>query len=131
MNFEEVCFPLDEDRLEASLQEVTGAFVPTIEVLGVSSIERVHPSRQVGASGLSEEVVMVSHEAVGVEKPRLVGDNRRKNVQEASAIGRVTEYRAAFVASARDVIQRTREFQSEWSRHMSSLSWIVVWQVET
>jgi hypothetical protein len=66
-----------------------------------------------------------------MEEPGLVGYDRGENGQESAAVRIVPEYQSAFVATAGDVVQRTRKLEAERSRHVHSLLWIVMWQVET
>jgi hypothetical protein len=121
MKFEQVRLLLNDDRLEATLEYMTRALVSPVEVLGIARVERVHPTRKRRAGCFHQEVVVVAHQAIGVEKPGLVGDDRREKVQEMAAIAYVAKDRPPLVAAAGDVVQRSWELQAEGSRHVYSL----------
>jgi hypothetical protein len=131
VQFEQMRLLLNDDRFEAALEHVTCAAMPPVEVLGVPSVEGMHPSRERRTGRFHKEVVVISHQAIGVEEPCLVGDDGGEDVQEMAPIQRVAKDRSAFMAAAGDVVQRPGKLQAEGSRHMHSLLWIVMWQVET
>ena len=121
MEFEQMGFPLNEDRLEAALEDMTRALVPPVEMLGIPLVQAMHPSGKGWKSGLQQEMVVVAHQAIGVEEPRLIGDDRGEDVQEKTAIGGVSIDRCSFMAPAGDVVERAWELQAKRSRHMHSL----------
>jgi hypothetical protein len=51
MEFEQVRLLLNDDRFEAAFEYVTGALMPSVEVLRIAGIERVHPPRERRAGG--------------------------------------------------------------------------------
>jgi hypothetical protein len=131
MEFEQMRLSLDEDGFEPALEDVPGPFMPAVEMLGVKAVQGLHSPAQRRARRLHQEVVVVSHQAIRVEEPGLVSDDRGEEVQKMAAIRLVAEDRSAFVSTAGDVVQRSRELQAKWSRHMHSSLLIVMWQVET
>jgi hypothetical protein len=54
---------------EAVLKEVAGAFVPSVESLGVDAIELVKSTRKPVELCLDDQVVVISHQAIGVTFP--------------------------------------------------------------
>ena len=122
---------LNDDRLETTLEDVARAVVPPVEVLGIAGIQGMHPPRERRTSRFQQEVVVVSHQAIRVEEPGLIGDDGGEKIQKLTAIGGVAKDWSPFMAAAGDVVQRSRELQAKGSRHMHSLLRVVMWQVET
>jgi len=112
---------LNDDGFEATLEYVTRPAVLPVEVLGVTSVESMHPPGERRASRFQQKVVVVPHQAIRVEEPGLIGDDGGEKVQEMTAIGGVAKDRSAFMAPAGDMVQRSRELQPKRSRHMYSL----------
>jgi hypothetical protein len=121
MEFEQLRLLLNDDRLEATFEYVTSAVVPTVEVLGIASVQGMHPPRERRTSCFQQEVVVVSHQAIGVEEPGVIRDDGGEKNQEMAAIGGFTKDRSPFMAAAGDVVQRSRELQAKGSGHMHSL----------
>jgi hypothetical protein len=115
VQLEQIRLLLNDDRLESPLENVTGAGVPPVEVLGIASVEAMHPPRQGRMGRFHQQVKVISHEAIGVEDPGLVGDDRGEKVQEMAAIRGIVKDRPALVAAAGDVVQRSGELQAERS----------------
>ena len=120
MELEQMGFPLNEDRLEAALEDVTRALVSAVEMLRIPTVQAMHPPGEGWKSGLQQKMVVVPHQAIGVEEPRLIGDDRGENVQEKTAIGGISKDRSPLMAPAGDVVERARELQAKRSRHMHS-----------
>jgi hypothetical protein len=131
MEFEQMRLLLNDDRLETTLEDVARSVVTPVEVLGIAGVQSMHPPRKRRTSRFQQEVVVVSHQAIRVEEPGLIGDDGGEKIQEMTAIGGVAKDRSPFMAAAGDVVQRSREFQAKGSRHMHSLLRVVMWQVET
>jgi hypothetical protein len=104
MEFEQMRLLLNDNRLEATLEYVTCAVVPPVEVLGIASVQGMHPPRERRTSRFQQEVVVVSHQAIGVEKPGLIGDAGGEKIQEVTAVGGVAKDRSPFMAAAGDVV---------------------------
>jgi hypothetical protein len=66
-------------------------------------------------------MVVVAHQAIGVEDPGLVDDYRGEKVQEMAAIRGVAKDRCAFLATTGDVVKRPGKLQAKRSRHMHPL----------
>ena len=66
---EEVPRAFDEDRMEASLKEVSVYTVLLIERLAICPIQMPHSGRQIGVRRLHDQVVVIRHQAIAVTTP--------------------------------------------------------------
>jgi hypothetical protein len=56
--------------------------VASVEALGVDLIEPLHAACQVGLGGFDKQVVVIAHQAVGVESPALLGDLAAEQIEK-------------------------------------------------
>src|SRR5919201_4588847 len=62
---------LDQARAETAAEDVVGAAVDFVERTRVAAVQVAHSLRQVRLGRLDDEVVMVSHQAIGVDAPAI------------------------------------------------------------
>jgi hypothetical protein len=71
---EKIHLAFDDDALEAALQQVPYPIMPAVEMLGICAVHRAHAARQIRLWGLGEQMVVIAHEAIGIEPPAEVRD---------------------------------------------------------
>ena len=64
---QEVAIGLDENRFIASSKERAIGMMQAIVALGIETVHMPHAPREVAAGGLDQQMVMVGHEAIGVD----------------------------------------------------------------
>jgi hypothetical protein len=67
--FEKVTIALNRDRMETALKEMAAKGIPAVERLRVSSVHALNPAGKIRFGRLDNEVVVVFHQAIRVEKP--------------------------------------------------------------
>ena len=104
---------LDDPGSEAVAEEMAPALVPAVERLGVRSVEALEAVRQSPELGLHDEVVVVRHQAEGVDPPVVPLDFARQEAQEPAIVVAGTERGRARDASCGDVVDALqREFST-------------------
>ena len=118
----QVSFFLDQDRLEAPLEEVSHPSAPAVEPLGVRSEEPLPERRQVGPARLEDQVDVVVQQAVGVHLDPEESGQAPEPGQHLLPVRIVEEDLLAVVATMDDVVKRARQIQPQGSRHPATLS---------
>jgi hypothetical protein len=78
---------LDHPRVEAGAEQVAVARrVQLVEALGVDAVQPLHPVGEVGAGAVDDQVVVRSHEAVGVAVPAVAVDRLGQELEEEDAV---------------------------------------------
>jgi len=84
-----VVLVFDDPGREALAEEVTPAFVAAIERLRVDAVEAAHAVGEAPELGFHDQVVVVRHQAEGVDAPVVPLDGLRKEgEEEAVFVGR-------------------------------------------
>src|SRR5439155_8633548 len=94
---------LDENRVEAALEEMAGHRVAVVEPLGILAVQLLESRREV-ARRLEHKVVVVWHQAVGVAAPPPASHDEGEELGEAGAIALVLVDRLASVATRGHVV---------------------------
>jgi hypothetical protein len=95
--------------------------VAPVEALGVDLIEPLQAACQVRLGGFDEQMVVIAHQAVGVESPALLGDLAAEQIEKRCAVPIIANDVRARIAARGDVIQRTGEFQTQRTGHAKML----------
>jgi hypothetical protein len=103
---------LDESGLEAALEKVAHATMTAVEPLSVDGVDVMHARREVGIRRPHQEVVVVSHQTEGEQRPRLSTQGRLEYVEEAVSVFVVPVDRATLVPASEDVVDPAGELQS-------------------
>jgi hypothetical protein len=113
---------IHEDRLEPPPKEGPIRLLQAVIPLSVEPLEMTHGHTQVGAWGVHQQVVVVVHEAVGVElHSKGVGDLASQRQKKLSV--RISLENGATPGPAiHDMIPGTLVHDAEWSRQRGSLS---------
>ena len=108
--FPEVGLLLHKDRLVSTLKDVTYSFMGAIESLRIDTIELTHAFGKVRIRRFHENVVVVAHQTIGVNRPVKTfpdtGDHIEK--QLPIAIGQVDIFPA--IPPRGDMVKRAGEF---------------------
>ena len=116
-------FALNEDAAEASLEEMSDAAVAAIELLCVLTVQVSHPARQIGQLRFGREVIVISHQAIGMKEPAELGDGLAQDAQENPAIGVIQKDVLLCISARRQMVQSAGEFQAKWSSHVANNAW--------
>jgi hypothetical protein len=81
------------------LEDVANASMALVEAPCVEAVELAHGSRKVGERGLNREVIVVVHQAVGVEDERVAVDHVGESFEEGAPIFVVSDDGLACVAA--------------------------------
>ena len=92
-----------------------------IKVLRLVAVQVAHSTREIAVGRLDEEVVMIAHEAVGVEDEIVRFDHVFKPIEKSFSIAIGEKDVLLCVAASNDVIEGTVEFDAKRSCHRVSL----------
>ena len=95
---------LDQDCVVAATEQVVLASVAVVESPGVGAVEVAHAGGQVRLGGLDDEVVVVSHQAPGVDAPVIAVLHAAKEVDEGGTVAVIGGDWPPVVAASRDVV---------------------------
>jgi len=90
--------------------------MPLIESLRIDTVQLPHAYRKISLWCINEQMVIV-HQAIGVAEPIVPKSNIRKGIQKHLSVMIVFENYLSFVSSARDVIDSTWKFYTQWTCH--------------
>jgi hypothetical protein len=113
---------LDHPGGEAFAPEVSPALVPAVEGLGVDAVDVLEAVREAPELGLDDQVVVVRHQAEGVDPPLLPLDGAREQAQEEAVLVGCAEDGGARNASRRHVVDAFRRELFPWAPHESDAS---------
>jgi hypothetical protein len=113
----EVLVAVDGAGGVAVAEEVTPAFVASVEHQRVDPVEPMHPSGHRVDGRLEHEVIVGRHQAVRVELPLEAVDAVPEKRQEARPVEPVAEHRPVVDAERRDVEDAVRQVGAKHSRH--------------
>ncbi len=119
--FEEVPITFDLPGVEATLKEVPVAPMPMVEVLCVTAVQPLHPTREVARRRLEHEVIVVRHQAVAVPDPASHTTQLLEHPEKVSAVLLVEEDGLPSVSAACDVEESSGDLDAKRSGHSSSV----------
>jgi hypothetical protein len=85
-NGRELVLVFDRTAPEALAEEVAPAPVASVEALRVAAVELLEAGRELGDRGFDDEVVVVRHQAEGVQAPVVLGDDDSEEPEERAAV---------------------------------------------
>jgi hypothetical protein len=112
---------LDQARAETAAEDVVGAAVDFVERTRVAAVQVAHSLRQVRLRRLDDEVVMVSHQAIGVDAPAITAHDPPQRVEEQAAVVVVEKDPPLVVPARRHVVHATGHELAERPRHTSTV----------
>lgn len=108
---------MNQDAFEPALEKVAAPFTPFIKKLGIDAIKLSHAEGEVSIGRFDQEMVMVSHQTVGMAKPVITLVNLLKGIEEILAVQVIFEDSFLFVAARGNMIHGTRVFYSKRTGH--------------
>lgn len=96
--------------------------VTAIKALGVDAVEVAHTLGEVGLRGFHQEMIVVTHQTVGMHPPVKSLSRAGQHVQAALSVSVVRIDRLLAVAPRGDVVERAAEFESQGSGHGRSVA---------
>ena len=108
---------LDDGALEPALPNVATAPVAAMVALGVRDEEALHQSADRGLERADQEVDVVGHEAVAVERERPSLLQIADRPEESSVVLVIVEHRGAVVAPVDDVVDEVVVDGTQGARH--------------
>jgi len=87
---------------------VVHAPVALVEPSCIAPVEVAHAVGEVRFRRLDEQVIVVAHQAAGMDAPAVAPHDPVQDVDEEDAVVVVEDDRCLVVAACRDVVQRTR-----------------------
>ena len=115
-------FGLDEDRVEAALEQRAGATVLFVELRRVAAFERVHAGGEIQVGEFEEDVEVVGHEDVCEDSPAAAGGDAVEESEPLVAIIVVADDVAVIDTAIGDVIETADQFDAQSPRH-ESIPW--------
>jgi len=100
---EQILSILDEDRLVASLEEVSAAAVTPVVVTGIIGEQLLHPAAKSSVGRFDEEMRMGWHEAERVGNESAVADQTSGQPQELGVVFVIVKDSASAHSSGHDV----------------------------
>ena len=116
---------IDQYGLEPPLEQVPDLAVAAVVVLGVDAVDVAHEPRQVAAAGLDDEVVVITHQAIGKALGVEAIEAECQHVEQGGAVLVVFKDRLAPVTVRGQVIQRAGELEAEGAGHGRRLARVV------
>ena len=110
---------VDEDRLEAPLEEMPHLAMPAVVGLRVDAIDLSHQPGQVRAAGMQDQMIMVAHQAIGQCTGIEAVKGCSNHVQKCPPVLVVVEDRLAPVAPRGNVVNRSGKFDAQGAGHDS------------
>jgi hypothetical protein len=83
---DELVLVFDRAAPEALAEQVSPAGVSSVEALGVAAVEALEACRHLCDGRLDDEVVVVRHQAKGVQAPVVLPDDRAEQPEERAAV---------------------------------------------
>ena len=108
---------LDQDRTVATLEEVADSSVTTVERLRVHAVQVPHPAREVRLRRANEQVVVVSHQAVGKAAPAKAVVRVCEHLEETLSVRVISKDLRPLVASRRQVVDAVFDLETQRSGH--------------
>ena len=84
-----------------------GLAVPSVESLGIDSVELPHRPTEIALRGLDEKMIVITHQAIGMAQPLESGNNEMEDVKKQQPIIIITEDRTAGIPTGGDMVNGT------------------------
>jgi hypothetical protein len=94
----------DQVRPEPVAEHVVAATVAVIERPRVLAVEVAHAVGEIGQRRFDDEVVVISHQAAGVQRPAIAVHDPAQDANERVPVGVVEDDRRVVVPSRPDVV---------------------------
>jgi hypothetical protein len=84
--FQQIGFFLDQDGFVSSLEDVPDPVMGPVEVLCVNTVELPHSFGEIAFRSLYQQVIMIAHQAIGMNRPVEALRNAAKDCQEKAPV---------------------------------------------
>ena len=112
---------LDGHCLVSALKQMPADLVAGVVTLGIGPLQPFHSGDQVCFRSFEQEMIMISHQHVGVNAPAGFGAGLAEGFHPALPVSVIFEDGAALIASGHDVIGCSWVFDAQWSGHNSTI----------
>jgi hypothetical protein len=113
-----------QDVFEPALKDVTDPPVPAVHLLGIHPVELSHASGEIAFGSFDDQVVMTGHLAPGMERPVVALADLRQHFEPNLPVKIVQVNIFLPITPGSYVVQPTREFQAQRTRHSRSECYI-------
>jgi hypothetical protein len=93
----------DRFGVEATLKEMPGEAVPTVETLCIVAAQQLHPTRDRPGGNGDHEMEVIRHQAPRMHPPARGAAHILEQLEETLAVFVIRENRLTAIAAARDV----------------------------
>ncbi len=118
---QQIAVLVDQDCLEAPLEQMTGALMSPVRRLCVYPTELPHSFGEVSIRHLHDQMAVVGHQAVCMTQPVESRHHLRQRTQVHPPVLIVLEDRLAPITTGHHMIQGTGELDSQRSSHASNV----------
>jgi hypothetical protein len=101
---------------------MTRPIVLSVVFLRIHAVHLAHADGEIGVRCFDHQMVVIIHEAEGMAKPIVPSDNGSEDGKENLSILIIAENLVPRVPARSDMIDGSRIFDSQWSRHKTTLS---------
>jgi hypothetical protein len=116
-DFEKVRLLLRQDRLIAPLKDVPHPLVDPVEALRVHAVELAHAFAEIPIRRLDKKMVMVGHQAVGVDDLVKPSPHAREHFQKDPPVTDGPKNVLPSITARGDVVERTGKLELQRSGH--------------
>jgi len=107
---------------EAGAEQVAAATVAQVEALGMAAAQVLDAGGELRLRRLDDRVVVVRHQAEGVDLPAVPVDRLRKQLEEGEAVVVVADDRRPVDTARSDVEEAVRQLRAQDPRHETEAS---------
>jgi hypothetical protein len=115
--FQEIGVAITEDRLVAPLKHMPGLVVVSVVVLAIGELERLHGSRQRDRAGLQQQMEVIGHQHIGIERTAVTRAIAGKPFEIGCGIGIVVEDDGPAVPAGYHMIEGAGEIDTRFTCH--------------
>ena len=108
---------VNKEGFISALKKVASGLVPAVVSLRVGGVEVLHAPDKVGARGFKQQVVVVLHQAVGMDAPAESLDHRPEHAEKDLPVGVIVKDLPACIATQGQVIEGARISNAQWPGH--------------
>jgi hypothetical protein len=114
---QQMCVLLHEDGVVPALEEMADQVMPAIEGLGIDAVEVPHAASQIGLWCFQEQMVVVVHQAIGIESPSETRDGLSKDRHPAGPVGCIGHDGLPCIPATGDMIEGAGKFEPQRTCH--------------
>lgn len=115
--FQQVAVGIEQKRLVPPLEEMSGAFVFTIDKLGVAKPDILHDPGEGNVSDLKGEMNVRGHEAIGMDARPEALDAFLEQQEKSRTVTRIEEDVLATITAKDDVVNSAGIMKSRFTWH--------------